>query len=234
MRLERTELCAPFDGWVRSSELDEGQFVGAGRAVARLYSIESAEIAVPVPDEDLAWLELPSPSMPLAGPAAAPQVRGPAGEGGRRGVVWVPPAAVVRGRYAGREHEWQGRAVRLEGELDPRSRMAHVVVEVEDPYGSTFHAGAPLMVGMFVDVEIAGRQVSGVRSMPRSALRPGSTIWVAGADGILRVRPVQVLRAGSEDLLIRAEVAEDEQIVISRIRAVTDGMKVRLAGGARR
>jgi len=113
--------------------------------------------------------------------------------------------------------------------------MVYVVVEVEDPQGSSFDAaGAPLVVGMFVDVEIAGRQLAGVRSMPRSGLRPGSTIWVVGPDGILRVRPVQVLQTGSEELLVRAQMVADERIVISRIRAVTDGMKVRLTGGARR
>lgn len=207
LRLERTELSAPFDGRVRSCELAEGQFVAVGRAVARLYSIESAQIVVPVPDEDLAWLELSS-----------------SGE---------PPAVAVRGQYAGREHEWQGHAVRLEGEVDPRSRMARVVIEVDGPHTRVAHGGAPLVVGMFVNVEIAGRQLTGVRSIPRSGLRPGSTIWVAGPDGILRVLPVQVLRAGSEDLLVRAEMATDERIVTSRIRAVTDGMKVRLTEGAR-
>jgi len=229
LRLERTGLRAPFDGRVRSTELDVGQFVSPGRAVARLYSIEYAEIAVPVPDEDLTWLVLPSPSASPATAAAEPQVRGPAGEDARDpGTMRVAPAAVVRGRYAGRQHEWPGRVVRLEGELDPRSRMAHVVIEVEDPYGSS--PDAPLMVGMFVEVEIAGRQVDGVRSMPGSALRPGSTIWVAGPDGVLLVRPVEVLRSDGEDLLMRAEVAADERIITSRIRAVTDGMKVRLAG----
>ena len=59
LRLKRTHLVAPFDGRVRSAKLDAGQYVIAGTPVAQLYSTEKAEIVVPVPGEELAWLDLP-------------------------------------------------------------------------------------------------------------------------------------------------------------------------------
>ena len=44
-------------------------------------------------------------------------------------------SAVINGSFAGHRHQWGGRVVRTEGELDPQSRMARLVIEVESPYG---------------------------------------------------------------------------------------------------
>ena len=51
--------------------------------------------------------------------------------------------------------------VRTEAELDPRSRMVHVVVEVQRPY-STGDGRPPLLPGTFVEVSIAGSTLAEV------------------------------------------------------------------------
>ena len=56
--LERTRLIAPYDGRVRTERVDAGQFVNRGEAVATLYSIDFAEVRLPVHDDDLAFLPL--------------------------------------------------------------------------------------------------------------------------------------------------------------------------------
>lgn len=232
LRLARTRLSAPFDGRVRSSTLDAGQFLAVGQPVAQLYSTERAEISVPVPDEEMAWLDLDgSAGGGDRSKATGAQVVGESGERGpRRGPA---PLALISGSYAGRHHQWRGRAVRTQGEIDPRSRMVHVLVEVDEPYAARAEATAPLMVGMFVDVEIAGRQLQEVRAVPRVALRPGNRVWVAGRAGVLHIRPAEVVRAGRAEVLARFELAPDERVVISQINGVTDGMKVRLTRAGR-
>ena len=114
--LERTEVRAPFSGRVRQKNVDVGQFVTVGAPVARSYAGDAAEVRLPLPNEDLAYLDLPLNYR---------------GESGRiRG-----PAVTLRAEFAGRIHEWQGRIVRTEGEIDPHTRMVHVVAEVQNPYG---------------------------------------------------------------------------------------------------
>ena len=236
LQLARTRLLAPFDGRVRDTSFDAGQFVTPGRSVAQLYSIEKAEIVVPVADKDLAWFDLLRlQQVELAGEAvrnkASPMVNGPA-EGGRQYSASGPgPEAVVRGWYAGRRHRWSGRVVRAEGELDPRSRMAHLVVEVDDPYGAR---ETPLVAGLFVDVAIAGSRVEGVRVVPRHVLRPDNTVWTVGEEGVLRVRRAQLVHSRKDEVLIRVDMLPDERIVVSQLSAVTDGMKVRVAEGTER
>jgi RND family efflux transporter MFP subunit len=225
LHLQRTRLSAPFDGRVRESRMDAGQFVNTGQPIARLYSIEKAEIVLPVPDEDLAWFAVPTTArrdgrsgMLSTAPADRESITG----GGETG-----SEVVVSGWYAGKEHRWEGRLVRAEGELDPRSRMVHLVAEVDRPYAETY--SAPLVVGMFVDVQILGREVDDVRRVPRRAVRPGNLVWVVGRDQILRVRPVQVAHASNEEMLVRFDTKPGEKIVLSQLSGVTDGMKVRVA-----
>ncbi|MFT5087955.1 MAG: RND family efflux transporter MFP subunit [Candidatus Latescibacterota bacterium] len=235
LRLERTELKAPFSGRVRNSQVDVGQYINVGQSVAQLYSIEKAEIVVPVPDEDLAWFALPVPVDAQSDKFAELPVDSGRDEGMSRSHLFARRGAdaVVQGSFAGRRHEWQGRVVRTEGELDPQSRMARLVIEVDDPYGGIVDGAPPLTVGMFVDVAIAGRQVEGVRIVPRAALRQDDKVWIVGSDGLLRVRQADVLRRMQDDVLAYIELERNERIITSQLSGVTDGMKVRLADGSK-
>ena len=140
-------------------------------------------------------------------------------------------SAVVNGAFAGRRHQWSGRVVRTEGELDPQSRMVRLVVEVEAPYGGIADGIPPLTVGMFVEVAIAGRTVDGVRVLPRVALRQGDRVWTVGRDGVLSIRPVQVVRSLEDEVLAYIDMPPEERIIVSQLSGVTDGMQVRLADG---
>ena len=224
----------PFAGRVRTARVDVGQHLNVGQAIAQIYSIEKAEIVVPVPDEDLGWFTLPLPidiaaaSTPNIGP-----VSGLDAEGNPRAFVFSREgaSAVVSGAFAGRRHQWGGRVVRTEGELDPQSRMVRLVVEVEAPYGHIADGIPPLTVGMFVDVAIAGRTVDGVRVLPRVALRQGDRVWTVGRDGVLNIRQVQVVRALKDEVLAYIDMGTEEWIIVSQLSGVTDGMQVRLADG---
>ena len=220
LRLERTRLRAPFAGRVRSTGLDLGQYVSPGRAVARLYGIERAEVPVPVPDEELAWVDVPSPPPASAHPSLAADAPPPElPHEADRGQV------LLRARHAGRDHTWKGRVVRTEGQVDPRSRMINLIVEVDAPYVPRDSAAAPLMVGLFVEVEIQGRPLPGVRTIPRRALHGGDLVWLA-ENGRLRRQPVEVVHLGREEALVRFEAAPGARVITSQLRGVTDGMAV--------
>lgn len=57
--LERTEIVAPYSGRVRTTNVDIGQYVPVGGAVATVYAVDAAEIRLPLPDSELAYLDLP-------------------------------------------------------------------------------------------------------------------------------------------------------------------------------
>ena len=205
--LERTRVIAPFDGRVRSEFVDSGQFVNRGETLANLYSVDIAEVRLPVHDEDLAFL-----------PVSLDGALDPAGQ----------LAVVLRARFAGREHEWRGRIVRTEGEIDPGTRMVKMIAEVQRPYDQP-DGTPPLTVGLFVDAEIEGREVMDVVVLPRVALQSEGHVHVIDADDRLALRPVEVFRLLGEEAYVRG-LRTGERVSLTRLPGAADGMRVRTAG----
>ncbi len=211
--LERAEVRAPYAGRVRRKSVDVGQFVTVGSPVATIYAVDYAEIRLPLPDAELAYLDLPL------------SYRGTENR--------VGPRVTLRANFAGQTHEWQGRIVRTESEIDPVSRMVHLVAQVKDPYApGTDPTRPPLAVGMYVEAEIEGNVVTGVAVLPRAALRGLSQVLVVDGASRLRFRDVDLLRATTEVILVRAGLEEGEAVSLSPLEAVTEGMQVQILGDA--
>ena len=205
--LERTRVKAPYDGRVWSETVDVGQFIAPGAALARLYGVDFAEVRLPIPDDELAYLHLPLAYRGQTRPAGGPTV-------------------VLNAEFAGQRHQWSGRISRTEGEIDPRTRMVHAVAEVKDPYGrGSDRSRPPLAVGMFVEAEIRGKWVRDVVVLPRSVLRGDQVLVVDEADR-LYYRAVEVLRAERDQVLIASGLSEGERVCVSVVQTPVNGMRV--------
>ena len=208
--LERADIVAPYAGRVRRKDVDIGQFVRVGDAVATIYAVDVAEVRLPLPDEQLAFLDLP---LSYRGGADQPQ-----------------PRVTLRATFAGEAHEWQARIVRTESEIDPVSRMVHAVAEVVDPYApGPNRRRPPLAVGMYVEAEIAGRTARGIAVVPRVALRGRDQVLVVDAEDRLSFREVDILRATTDAIYVQRGLADGELVVVSPLDTPTEGMRVQLA-----
>jgi hypothetical protein len=120
--------------------------------------------------------------------------------------------------------------------------MVNVVAQVEDPYGrgaagdddgdepdTAQRERPPLAVGLFVEAEIRGRRIEAAVVLPRSALRDGDRVLVVDADGRMRFREVDVLRGERSQVVIGAGLAAGEDVIVSPLSAVVEGMQVRIA-----
>jgi RND family efflux transporter MFP subunit len=208
--LERTRVRAPFVCRVRAKLADVGRFITPGVPVAQVYAIDYAEVRLPIPDAELAHLDLPSDYRGTDQSGAGPEVR-------------------LHATYAGERATWRGRVVRLEGEIDPVTRMVHVVAQVDDPYRRSTSGQPPLSVGLFVEAEIMGLQIDDAVVLPRSALRGDGTVLVVDDENRLRFRSVDVVRTEGTTAVVSDGLREGERICVSTLEAVTDGMKVRVA-----
>lgn len=202
--LMRTRILAPFDGRVRTEKVDIGQFVNRGNPIATIYATDYAEVRLPIHDEELAFLNLP------LGPVSS-------ATGAR---------VTLTARFAGAEHQWQGKVVRKEGELDPKTRMINVVAQIDQPY-ETFGDRPPLAVGLFVDAEIHGKEVANIAIIPRAALRASNQVLIVDGSNQLRHRDVQILRQVNEQIYISAGLNVGEHLCISPLDNALEGMRVR-------
>ena len=205
--LERAEILAPYAGRLQSKEVDVGQFVNKGNPVGRIYAVDSAEIRLPLPDDELAYVDVPM------------SYRGTQQQSG--------PSVTLSADFAGRRHNWQGRVARTESEIDAVSRMVHVVAEVDDPYAPGNDPNRPpLAAGMFVEAEIEGRTVEDVVVLPWAALRGQDQVLVVDQEDRLRFRQVGVLRRTRDEILVQTGLLEGERVCISALDTVTEGMAV--------
>ena len=211
--LARTEITAPYAGRVRSADIDVGEFVARGTSVAKIYAVDFAEVRLPIPDSDLGFVELPLVGRPESAEDSGPQVR-------------------LTARFAGEDRAWEGRVVRTEGEIDPRSRMVHVVAEVEDPYGRQLPSARsgdamPLAAGLFVEAEVQGRRVEEAVELPRIALRDDDTVLVIDENDTVQKRSVEVLRTQSNRVILGKGLKPGERVAVSPLEVAVDGMMVR-------
>lgn len=205
----RTRITAPYDGRVRSETVDVGQFVSRGVPVAKLYATDIAEVRLPVPDDELEFLDVPLDGLQLAG-VEQPRVR-------------------LTATFAGKSHSWEGRIVRTEGEIDPQTRMINVIAQVENPYASTQNR-PPFAVGLFVEGEIFGNRADDVYVLPRSAIQANNQVYVVGADDTLSFRDIEVLRYVGEEVYVTSGIQAGERISLSTVNNAIEGMRVRTAG----
>ena len=200
--LSRTAIRAPFAGRLRAKRVDRGEFVNRGVPLATIYSVDAAEVTLPVPDSELAFLELPLGSE-LGG---------------------AGPRVILQAEFAGGRHEWAARVVRVGGEIDPATRMVNLIARVQDPYRAA-SGRPPLSVGLFVDAEILGRSFDSVFEVPRGALVGADQLWLV-EDGRLMQRRVGILRSDPDVAIVSDGLASGDLVSLTILETAVDGMSV--------
>jgi RND family efflux transporter MFP subunit len=206
--LERTLVRAPFDALVVAEDVEVGQSVGPGVPIATLVGIDRYWINVSIPVAQLAHIEVPGVSTEADLGSKVRIFNEAAGE-----------------QHAARE----GHVIRLLGTVDPRGRMAQVVVAVDDPLGLGTEASqrpAPLLLDTYVRVEIEGRPLPGVVPIPRSALHADRRVWIVDADQRLRAREVEIAWREPGQVFVASGLQPGDRVVTSTLAIATEGMKI--------
>lgn len=203
--LERTEILAPFNGQILARSAELGSQVSAGDELARLVGTETYWVIATIPINKLRWIEFPIDD-----------------QGGAMTIISHSSAWQQSERR-------EGRVKRLIGELEQRTRMARVIVEVQQPLGND---GQPeLMLGSIVQVDISAALLQGVIRLDRAYLRQNDTVWVM-ENGKLRIREVAVLFSDAAYAYIGEGLEPGEQVVTTSLATVVDGLDIRVASDA--
>lgn len=209
--LARTEIRAPYAGLVKSRSANLGQFISRGSLLGVIYGTEVAEVRLPLTDNDLAFMNLPT----LADSSIQPQVS-------------------FNALVAGKAHSWQGKIVRTEGVLDERSRVIYAVAQIQDPYQRQAKNSAEVLrFGRFVQASILGNATTNVIVIPRHLLLTQQQVLVIDKQQQLQFRQVEVERTDENFAYIRQGFAADDLLATSAIANPLAGTVVRLAGATK-
>lgn len=206
--LERTRISAPFDAQVLSRHVNIGSQVSPGDTLARLVGVDSYWVETTLPLDRLQWLSFSN-----------------GGEGSK---------ATIRHRTAWpADQSRDGRLYQLVGELEGDTRMARVLVTVDDPLARQASSSGrmPLVIGTFVQCLIEGNPIEDVVKIRREHVRKGDTAWVM-QDGLLQIRPLDIVFQDAEHAYIGDGLEAGEQLVTSSLATVKEGVQLRVRGAS--
>ncbi|WP_251359753.1 efflux RND transporter periplasmic adaptor subunit [Kangiella sp. TOML190] len=207
--LARTKVKAPYDALIKSKQVDLGQYVNTGSSVANLFGTQTAEIRLPLPDRELAFLELP-----------------------KQGDESSYPNVLLTGIYAGSEHQWYGKLVRTEGVVEENNRLTYLVAEITDPYNLTQQRNidVPLRFGTFVDAKIEGITQSNLIKLPRLAFINTTQILTISDESKIKLTKVDVVRGEKDFIYINGGIEDGTEVVITPIENPINDMLVKKIG----
>jgi len=197
--VERTQIFAPFDGSVLAVSVAEGEFVTRGANLGTIYSSATAEIRLPLADNQLTHLRVPA-----------------LGDEG--------PLVTLTASIGGRESSWQGSLIRAEG-VDAATQQLNVVAQINDPLGIESEL-PPLRVGQFVSAQIQADTLENVFVIPVSALREGSEVLLIDDEKQLRKQTVGVAWADDEFAAINTGLNPGDVLTLTTLSTVTNGTRV--------
>ncbi|MDG2272466.1 MAG: efflux RND transporter periplasmic adaptor subunit [Halioglobus sp.] len=203
--LERTSIRAPYDALIRTKHSELGQFVAAGTPLADLFSVEYAEVRLPIPQNKLDYLDLPE-----------------------LGTVQNGSPVDLYTEVGGQVKHWNAYLHHTEGVFDARSRVLFSVARIEDPYGFQHPHPEPLRIGTFVNASIQGKELVDIVRLPRYIIRAGNNVWVIDETGLLRTRNVTLLRTGGDFVYVSAGLNDGELVSLTTLDSSFEGAEVRI------
>ncbi|MDP1772689.1 MAG: efflux RND transporter periplasmic adaptor subunit [Methylobacter sp.] len=207
IKRSRCELRAPFTGRLQTKLVGLGQTIQSGEKLAHIYSTDLAEIRLPLPTDQLAYLDLPL------------------GSGG--GQCGACLKVTLTADFAGALQTWEGHIVRSEGKLDDATGVLYVVAEVVNPYTQKIEH-PPLLAGLFVQALVQGKELQNLFVLPQVAINASQQALVVDADLRLHIRHLDVLRNEPDRILVKGGLNAGDRIVTSGIHVPVEGMKVRI------
>lgn len=201
--LSRTKVRAPYDGRVHTRLVGLGQSVTSGTKLGDVFSVDSAEVRLPLSAREFSRIKLPATDSD-------------------------PPVSVTLTDALLDENPatWDAKIIRSEGALDERSRKLFVIARMEDPFGLATDRPS-LRIGQPVRATIRGEVIPDAFVIPRKALyRPNEVLLVDPADSTLQPQKIEPIWSDDKNLIVLEGLTEGWTLVTERLGTAPRGAKV--------
>jgi RND family efflux transporter MFP subunit len=203
LNLQRSKIKAPFGGRVETKQVDLGQFLTVGSVLGTIYDSSVAEVRLPLSNDQLALTDfVPGQSID------------------------AQSTLTLSANIGGQDKEWIATLARLESSVDSTTRFYHIIAEVDQPFNMDIHS-QPLLMGLFVEATLPGRQFENVIRLPKKALID-SQIFIVDEDDTLRLREITIVDQKGDFVWLQSSLEQGDRIVVSDPRVLRSDMKVRV------
>lgn len=195
---ERTRITAPFTGKLLSTGVNLGSQVSPGDDLGHLVGVDRWWIEATLPTRQLQWLDQENTAAVMVHDRQA----------------WT--AGVMR----------EGSLISVLGQVDEQTRLAQVLIAVDDPLG--LYSDQPaLIMGAFVNTRIPAKLLTQVARIQRELVRKQDTIWLMN-DEQLEIRTLNVVFRDEQYVYVKGSLKAGEHIVTTDLSRVIDGAALRL------
>ena len=203
-KLNKTEIVAPYAGRIQSVNIDLGTTIIPGQPVGALYTSSEIEVTLAVKDNDLQFL-----SIPMDGRKLDPSEQA---------------LVEIKSFYKGKNQTWIGRLERVDGVIDPITRMINLIAVFKNDFIETDKPNLP--IGLFVEAQIDGIILKDIFSIPVNAISENNEVYIVNGDSELVSRQLSILKKYSDFVIVKDGLKAGERIVISKLSTASNGIKV--------
>ena len=203
-KLNKTEITAPYTGRIQNVNIDLGTTILPGQPIGAMYTSSEIEITLAVKDSDLQFLSIPMD--------------------GRKLNVNEKSNVIIKTFYKGENQSWKGNLERVDGVIDPITRMINLIAVFKNDFIEKDKPTLP--IGLFVEAKIDGILLKNVFKIPSSALSADNTIYIVDKNNNLELRKLKVLKKYNEYVIVKDDLQVGERIVISKLNNASVGMKI--------
>jgi RND family efflux transporter MFP subunit len=216
-QLKKTAIRAPIDGNIIELHITEGEYIPATFAIAKIYGTKMVEVRLPLNDRQIDILGIQHNQQQMTNSNASGESKSKADEFSANPKVTVST-------YQDKSHHWYGHIARTEGERDS-NQLLYVIAQVpsQNPLNPS---RKPLLPGSFVEANIQGKTIQGLKIIPRNAEQENGKVWIINQDNLLVSNKVEVLYRGKEKLYLGAGLHEKDRVVTGAFHLMAEGIEV--------
>jgi len=203
-KLNKTEIVAPYAGRIQNVNIDLGTTIIPGQPVGAIYTSSEIEITLAVKDNDLQFLSIPMDGRKLD-PSEQALVQ-------------------IKSFYKGKNQTWIGRLERVDGVIDPVTRMINLIAVFKNDFIETDKPNLP--IGLFVEAQIDGIILKDIFSIPVNAISENNEVYIVNNENELVSRQLSLLKKYSDFVIVKDGLKAGERVVISKLSSASNGIKV--------
>ena len=203
-KLNKTEIVAPYAGRIQNVNIDLGTTIIPGQPVGAMYTSSEIEITLAIKDNDLQFLSIPMDGRKLDSSEQA--------------------LVQIESFYKGKIQSWQGKLERVDGVIDPVTRMINLIAVFENDFIETNQSNLP--IGLFVEAKIDGIKLNDVFQIPVTAISENNVVYIVDNNNELELRELSILKKYSDFVIVKEGIRAGERIVTSKLSTASNGIKV--------
>jgi RND family efflux transporter MFP subunit len=203
-KLNKTEIVAPYAGRIQSSNIDIGTTIVPGQPLGAMYTSSEIEVTLSVKDNDLQFLSIPMD--------------------GRKLNLSEQAKVSIKSFYKGRNQTWEGKLERVDGVIDPITRMINLIAVFKNDFIETDKPSLP--IGLFVEAQIDGIILKNVFRVPVNAISENNEVFIIDKNNQLQSRSILVLKKYNEFVIAKDNLKAGERLVITKLSTASNGITV--------